>query len=312
MAWGRRDTPDQRGKVAVVTGGNGGLGLETAKALAGAGAHVVVAARDQAKTSAAIELIKAAHPDAVLEVVALDLASLASVREAAAAIVASHDRLDVLVNNAGIMAIPERATVDGFEMQLGVNHLGHFALTARLLPRLLRANGRVVSVTSTAHHFGRRLDPENPHLHRRYGPWRAYGQSKLANYHFALGLHVRLRAAGVEAASLLAHPGLSNTELQVHSVEATGGASQRFFRSLAATTGMSPARGALPQLRAATDPSARSGQFYAPRFINSGAPVRRPIMRRLGLSRSIDVLWEVSERETGELLDVTTAMRTLT
>jgi NAD(P)-dependent dehydrogenase (short-subunit alcohol dehydrogenase family) len=311
MAWGKGDIPDQRGKVAVVTGSNGGLGLETAKALAGVGAHVVVAARDQVKTSAAIDLIKAAHPDAVLEVVTLDLASLASVREAAAAIVAKHDRVDVLVNNAGIMAIPERATEDGFEMQLGVNHLGHFVLTARLLPLLLRANGRVVSVTSTAHHLGRRLDPENPHLHGRYGPWRAYGQSKLANYQFAIGLHVRLQAAGVEAASLLAHPGLSNTELQVHSVEATGGASQRFFRWLAATAGMSPARGALPQLRAATDPSARSGQLYAPRFVNSGAPVRRPIMRQLGLRRAIDVLWEVSERETGEVLDVAVAMGTL-
>jgi NAD(P)-dependent dehydrogenase (short-subunit alcohol dehydrogenase family) len=311
MAWGTGDIPDQRGKVAVVTGANGGLGLETAKALAGAGAHVVVAARDQAKTSVAIDLINAAHRDSRLEVVALDLASLASVRDAATAIAASHDRVDVLVNNAGLMAIPERATADGFEMQLGVNHLGHFALTARLLPQLLLAHGRVVSVTSTAHHFGRRLDPANPHLHGRYGAWRAYGQSKLANYHFAIGLHLRLRAAGAEAASLLAHPGLSNTELQVHSVEATGGASQRFFRWLAATTGMNPACGALPQLRAATDPSARSGQFYAPRFVNRGAPVRRPIMRRLGLSRSIDALWEVSERETGEVLDVTAAMGTL-
>jgi NAD(P)-dependent dehydrogenase (short-subunit alcohol dehydrogenase family) len=311
MVWGTGDIPDQLGKVAVVTGANGGLGLETAKALAGAGAHVVVAARDQAKTSAAIDSINGAHPGASLEVVALDLASLASVRAAATAIAASHDRVDVLVNNAGLMAIPERATDDGFEMQFGVNHLGHFVLTARLLPLLLRAQGRVVSVTSTAHHFGRRVDPANPHLHGRYGPWRAYGQSKLANYHFAIGLHRRLRAAGAEAASLLAHPGLSNTDLQVHSVEATGGVSQRFFRWLTATTGMSPARGALPQLRAATDPSARSGQFYAPRFVNSGPPVRRPIMRRLGLSRSIDVLWEVSERETGEVLDVTAALGAL-
>ena len=311
MAWGRSNIPDQRGKVAVVTGANGGLGLETAKALAGAGAHVIVAARDPEKTSAAIDLINAAHPDSSVEVVALDLASLASVRNAATTIAARRHHLDVLVNNAGLMAIPERATEDGFEMQLGVNHLGHFALTARLLPLLLRAHGRVVSVTSTAHHFGQRLDPDNPHLHGRYGPWRAYGQSKLANYHFAIGLHQRLRAAGAEAASLLAHPGLSDTELQVHSVEATDGASQRFFRWLAATTGMNPARGALAQLRAATDPSARSGQFYAPRFVNSGAPVHRPIVRRLGLSRSIEVLWEVSERETGEVLDVTAAMGTL-
>ncbi len=311
MAWGARDIPDQRGRVAVVTGGNGGLGLETATALAGAGAHVVVAARDQAKTAAAVAAIHAAHAAASLETVTLDLASLASVHEAAAAIAARHDRIDVLVNNAGVMGIPEQATADGFEMQLGVNHLGHFALTARLLPLVLGAGGRVVSVTSTAHHMGRRLDRDNPHLHGRYGPWRAYGQSKLANYHFAIGLHQRLQAAGAAAASLLAHPGLSNTELQVHSVEASGGASQRFFRWLAATTGMSPAHGALPQLRAATDPSAHSGQFYAPRFVNSGPPVRRPIIRRFGLRRSIDVLWDVSERETGEVLDVTAAMATL-
>jgi NAD(P)-dependent dehydrogenase (short-subunit alcohol dehydrogenase family) len=307
MGWGTADIPDQDGRVAVVTGANGGLGLETAKALAGAGAHVVLAARDRARTAAAIDLIKAAHADASLEVVFLDLASLASVRDAAAAVAAKHEQVDVLVNNAGLMAIPESATADGFEMQLGVNHLGHFALTARLLPQLLRAGGRVVSVTSTVHHYGRRLDPDNPHLHGRYNPWRAYGQSKLANFHFAIGLHLRLREAGVDAASLLAHPGLSNTGLQAHSVSTSGGASQRFFRWLAATTGMSPARGALPQLRAATDPSARSGQLYAPRFINNGAPVRRPILRRLGLRRSIDVLWEVSERETGEVLDVTLA-----
>ena len=312
MGWGTADIPDQHGKIAVVTGANGGLGLETAKALAGAGAHVVVAARDPTKTTAAIELIRAAHPAASLEIVALDLASLASVRDASDAIAARHDRIDVLINNAGLMAVPESATADGFEMQLGVNHLGHFALTARLLPQLLRAHGRVVSVTSTAHHFGRRLDPSNPHLLGRYGPWRAYGQSKLANYHFAIGLHERLRAAGIAAASLLAHPGLSNTELQAHSVATTGGASQRFFRWLAATTGMSPSDGALPQLRAATDPAARSGQLYAPRFINSGAPVRRPILRRLGLRRSIDALWEVSERETGEVLDVTATASAVT
>jgi NAD(P)-dependent dehydrogenase (short-subunit alcohol dehydrogenase family) len=173
MGWGTADIPHQHGKIAVVTGANGGLGLETAKALAGAGAHVVVAARDQVKTSAAIDVIRAAHPAASLETVALDLASRASVHEAAAAIAANHEGVDVLVNNAGLMAVPERATADGFEMQLGVNHLGHFALTARLLPQLLRAHGRVVSVTSTVHHFGRRVDPANPHLHGRYGPWPA-------------------------------------------------------------------------------------------------------------------------------------------
>lgn len=309
MAWSTEDIPDLTGRVAVVTGANGGLGLETAEALARAGAEVVLAARNPEKTAAAEARIRAAVPDARLQVVPLDLGWLLSVREAAAAIAEDHDGIDLLVNNAGVMGIPERETADGFEMQFGTNHLGHWVLTARLLPNVLRAGGRVVTVTSTAHHIGRRVDPDNPHLHGRYGPWRAYGQSKLANYHFALGLHQRLVAAGAPAASLLAHPGLSNTDLQTHSVEATnGGASQRFFEVLAARTGMSPARGALPQLRAATDPAARSGEFYAPAFVNNGPPVKKPILRRLGLQRSIDLLWEVSERETGEPLDVDAAL----
>jgi NAD(P)-dependent dehydrogenase (short-subunit alcohol dehydrogenase family) len=211
------------------------------------------------------------------------------------------------------MGIPEQQTADGFEMQFGTNNLGHFALTAHLLPGLLRAEAaRVVTVTSTAHHMGRPVDPENPHLRGTYGPWRAYGQSKLANFHFGIGLQQRFAGAGARAQSLIAHPGLSNTDLQSHSVAETGGGgSQKFFEFLARRTGMSAARGALPQLRAATDPTAKGGEFYAPRFGNSGPPVRRPIVRRWGLRRAIDRLWEVSERETGVTLDVAAAMRAL-
>jgi len=305
VAWTAEDIPNLHGRVAVVTGANGGLGLETARLLAGAGAHVVVAARASTKTDEALAALRGQHPDGSFEHVPLDLASLASVRAAATAILRRHPGLDILVNNAGLMGIPERATDDGFEMQFGVNHLGHFVLTARLLPALQRAGGRVVTVTSTAHHMGRRVDPKNPHLKGRYGPWRAYGQSKLANYHFAIGLHRRLEAAGAQASSLLAHPGLSNTDLQAHSVRETGGgASQRFFEWLASHTGMSAARGALPQVRAATDPQAKSGQFYAPRFVNSGAPVRRPVLRRFMLRRKVDTLWAISERETGERFEV--------
>ena len=308
MSWSTKDIPDLTGRTAVVTGANGGLGLETAEALAVAGATVVLAARDPEKTTAAEARIRAVAPDATLDVVPLDLGSLESVRGAAATIAARHPRLDLLVNNAGVMGIPERRTADGFEMQFGVNHLGPFVLTARLLPAVLGAEGRIVTVTSTAHHMGRRVDPENPHLDGRYGAWTAYGQSKLANFHFAIGLHRRLTAAGTGAASLLAHPGLSNTDLQTHSVTETGGgSSQRFFEWMAAHTGMSAARGALPQLRAATDPTARSGQFYAPRFVNNGPPVRRPILRRVGLDRAIEVLWAVSEQETGETLDIAAA-----
>lgn len=313
MSWTTNDIPDLSGRTAVVTGANGGLGLETARALAGAGAHVVMAARNQDKARAAEKSILESHPSASLEVVALDLGSLASVREAASRILAAHDAIDILVNNAGLMAIPERRTEDGFEMQFGVNHLGHFALTAQLLPALLRADAaRVVSVTSTAHHTGRPVDPSNPHLEGRYGPWKAYAQSKLANFHFAIGLQRRFEAAGVPAASLVAHPGLSDTDLQATSVSETGGGfSQRFFHWLAGSTGMTAAAGALPQLRAATDPAAKGGEFYAPRFGNNGPPVRRPILRRIGLGRAIDTLWEVSERETKLRLDVEAARRAL-
>jgi len=310
MSWTTRDIPDLAARTAVVTGANGGFGLETARALAGAGAHVVLAARNPEKTRAAEKSIRDSHPEASLEVAPLDLGSLASVRQAADRIQAAHDRIDLLVNNAGVMALPERRTEDGFEMQLGVNHLGHFALTAHLLPALLGAEAaRVVSVTSTARHMGRAVDPENPHLEGRYGPWKAYAQSKLANFHFALGLQRRFAAAGIQAASLVAHPGLTNTDLQATSVAETGGLWQRFFHRLAGATGMPPAAGALPQLRAATDPSAQGGQLYAPRYVNSGPPVRRPILRRLGLARAIDTLWEVSERETRVRLDVEEARR---
>jgi NAD(P)-dependent dehydrogenase (short-subunit alcohol dehydrogenase family) len=306
VSWGVGDIPDLTGRAAVVTGANGGLGLETARALAAAGAHVVMAARNQEKAAEAEASIRRGAPGASLELVALDLGSLASVREAARQILAGHDSVDILVNNAGVMGIPERKTVDGFEMQFGVDHLGHFALTALLMPALLRAEAaRIVTVTSTAHHMGRAVDPGNPHLKGRYGPWRAYGQAKLANFHFGLGLDRELRAAGAPAASLVAHPGLSNTELQAVSVaETDGGLSQRFFHGLAGSTGMSPAQGALSQLRAATDPAAQGGQFYGPLFVNNGPPVRKPVLRRLGMQRAIDRLWEVSERETGLAIEV--------
>jgi NAD(P)-dependent dehydrogenase (short-subunit alcohol dehydrogenase family) len=313
MTWTTADIPDLDGRTAVVTGANGGLGLETARALAAAGSTVVLAARSPDKTDAAVATIRSETPTARLDVVALDLGSLDAVRTAAATIAERHPAIDVLVNNAGLMGLHESVTVDGNEMQFGVNHLGHFLLTNRLLPALAAAGGRVVTVTSTAHHMGRRVDPANPNLEGRYGPWKAYGQSKLANYHFAIGLHERLQAAGSSVASLLAHPGLSNTDLQTHSVTATeGGRSQRFFEVLAQRTGMPPSRGALPQLRAATDPAARSGQFYAPRWVNSGPPVVRPLLRRLGMARSIEVLWEVSERLTGEPFDVAARLATTT
>ena len=309
MAWSTADIPDQHGRTAVVTGANGGLGLETARQLAAKGAHVVMAVRNQKKAAVAVDEIRASVPDAALELVALDLASQASVRAAAEQIVAAHKGIDLLINNAGVMGIPEAKTVDGFEMQLGVDHLGHWSLTALLLPALLRTPGaRIVTVTSTAHHMGRAINPANPHLHGRYRPWRAYGQAKLANFHFGLGLQRELENAGASTASLIAHPGLSNTDLQAVSVQQTGGGtSQRFFLVLARRSGMSAADGALSQLRAATDPAAKGGEFYGPRFVNSGPPVRKPVVRRLGMDKAIAALWEVSERETGIAIDVRAA-----
>jgi NAD(P)-dependent dehydrogenase (short-subunit alcohol dehydrogenase family) len=309
VAWSAADIPDQHGRIAVVTGANGGLGLETARQLAAKGAHVVMAVRNQEKASAAVGEIRTSVPDAALELVALDLASQASVRAAAEQIVAAHKGIDLLINNAGVMGIPEAKTVDGFEMQLGVDHLGHWSLTALLLPALLRTPGaRIVTVTSTAHHMGRAISPANPHLHGRYRPWRAYGQAKLANFHFGLGLQRELENAGASTASLIAHPGLSNTDLQAVSVQQTGGGtSQRFFHFLAQRSGMSAADGALSQLRAATDPAAKGGEFYGPRFVNSGPPVRKPVVRRLGMDKAIAALWEVSERETGIAIDVRAA-----
>ncbi len=306
MSWTTADIPDQSGRVAVITGANGGLGLESARALAGAGAHVVMAVRNQDKAHAAVDDIRATIPDASLELVALDLASLTSVADAAEGIAATHPAIDILLNNAGLMACPERQTVDGFEMQFGVNHLGHWAFTGRLLPNILRAPApRVVTVTSTAHHMGRPVDPANPHLHGNYGEWRAYGQSKLANFHFGIGLQRQFQTAGLTAESLIAHPGLSNTDLQTVSVaETNGGSVQKFFEALTARTGMSPAQGALPQLRAATDPKARGGEFYGPLFVNNGPPVRKPILRRWDMTKAIDTLWAVSERETGVVIDL--------
>ena len=306
MTWTEKEIPDLGGRTAVVTGANGGLGFQTALALARAGAHVVLAARDPAKTAAAEGRIKERYPAASLEVVPLDLGDLSVVAAAASTILAGHEQVDLLVNNAGVMAMPQRTTVDGFEMQFGINHLGHWALTAHLMPALLRAPAaRVVTVTSTARHRSRGLDPADPHLRRNYGPWAAYAQSKMANYHFGLGLQQRFSRAGVAASSLIAHPGLSNTDLMARTAREGGaGWVGAFSEAFAARSGMTPFEGARPQLRAATDPRAKGGELYAPRFGSHGPAVRRPTLRRWDLQQRIDVLWRVSENQTGVQLTI--------
>lgn len=307
--WTADDVPDQHQRVAVVTGANGGLGLEVARELARKRATVLIAARDQRKARDAKQDITADLPDAALRLYELDLASLDSVRACAAAILADHPRIDLLVNNAGIMGIPKQTTADGFEMQVGVNHLGHFVLTHRLLPALLAApSGRVVSVTSFGRFVGRSLRPQDPPMPKLYEPWTAYGRAKLANLQFAMELQRRLEAAGAGLRSVAAHPGLSHTDLQTRSVRETGGgASQRFWAAAARRTGMAPDRGALILLRAATDPKARGGELYGPQWFTFGPPVRRPAVGRPG--RAGWNLWAYSERMTGERFDVAAVVR---
>ena len=305
MAYTEASIPDLTGRTAVVTGANGGLGLATTTALAGRGAHVVMAARNQGKAATAREGVLAEDPGASLEVVELDLGSLASVRGAADAVLAAHERIDILVNNAGVMAMPNLVTADGFEMQLGINHLGHWALTAHLMPGLLAADAaRVVTVTSIARHQGKPVDPSNPNMEGIYDPWAAYGRAKLANFHFAIGLQRDFRAAGASAASLSAHPGLTNSELQATTIAEGGAGFQgRLWHTLARVTGMSTTAGARPQLRAATDPAAQGGELYGPRFGTRGPAVRLRY-RTGGLDDGIAALWHLSERETGVALGV--------
>ena len=220
----------------------------------------------------------------------------------------AHDTLDILVNNAGLMATPEQQTEDGYEMQLAVNHLGHWTLTALLIPALLAAPAaRVVTVTSTAHHFGRAVDPDNPHLHGAYDPWRAYGQSKLANYHFALALQREFDRAGVRAQSLLAHPGLSHSDLQTRTVrEGGGGWMGRLWAWLARHTGMDVER-----RRHAPDPcrhrpaGQRRGVLRTP--LRQLRPCRAAAATASRADEAIRRLWDVSERETGIPLTIQSA-----
>lgn len=301
MPWTLHDIPDQSGRTAVVTGGNGGLGLATVRELAKRGASVVIAARNLAKAGTAREQVELDFPGCRMSVMELDLASLDSVRRFAGALSERASALDLLINNAGIMAPPRIETEDGFEAQFGVNHLGHFALTGLLMPSLLGAPaGRVVTVTSFARFFRSPLDPADPHSARSYDPWQAYGLSKMANFQFAVALDRRLRASGASARSLAAHPGLTYTELQAQSVEATaGGRGQRFWHFLARTVGTPPARGARPILRAATDPEAGGGELYGPLLGGWGPPVRRPVLESSVRDDELETLWEVSEREAG-------------
>ncbi|MDE0319221.1 MAG: oxidoreductase [Acidimicrobiaceae bacterium] len=294
--WTEEDIPDQSGRVAIVTGANSGNGLETARALAGRGAHVVLAVRDLAKGEAAVADIEADHPAAHLELVALDLALLDSVRSAAAEIRDRFERIDLLVNNAGVFHTPRRQTADGFEIRFGTNHLGHFALTGLLLDRLAGTPGsRIVTVSSNAHRYRARIDFDRFGLEQGRSQSAAYGRSKLANLLFTYELQRRLEAAGSPAVALAAHPGWAATEI----LRDFRGI--RFIEPLIGPLRNSAATGALATLRAATDPAAAGGEFYGPDdwFEMRGHPV---LVGSSDRSRDAELqrqVWAASEDVTG-------------
>ncbi|MCG7583510.1 SDR family NAD(P)-dependent oxidoreductase [Mycolicibacterium sp. OfavD-34-C] len=296
--WTAADVPDQTGRVAVVTGANAGLGLETAAVLAERGARVVVAVRDLGKGEKAVGEIRRRTPNADVALQQLDLSSLASVRTAADELRAAYPRIDLLINNAGVMYPPKQTTADGFELQFGTNHLGHFALTGLLLDHLLQVEGsRVVTVASIAHNIQAGIHFDDLQWERSYNRVAAYGQSKLANLMFTYELQRRLTATQTPTVAVAAHPGISNTELMRH----IPGSGLPGFSALAGLVTNSPAVGSLATLRAATDPAVRGGQYYGPSGFRElvGHPVLVQSNRQ---SHDTDVqqrLWSVSEELTG-------------
>ncbi|WP_328806319.1 oxidoreductase [Streptacidiphilus fuscans] len=300
MAWSAADVPDQSGRVAVVTGANSGLGLETAKVLAARGATVVMACRDPRRAEqAAAEVGR--QGDGKAEVLRLDLASLDSVRSAAEELRGRHPRVDLLVNNAGVMFTPYGRTADGFEMQLGTNHLGHFAFTGLVLDLLREVpDSRIVVVASLAHQFARRgVNFDDLQSERGYKRVAAYGQSKLANLLFAYELQRRLAAAeDVRTVALAAHPGYSSTELTRHLPQFLQPANRVLVEPLLAQPAVA---GALPSLLAATDPQARGGEYYGPDGFQElrGAPKRVNSTRASHDTDAQRRLWSVSEELTG-------------
>jgi NAD(P)-dependent dehydrogenase (short-subunit alcohol dehydrogenase family) len=302
-AWSADDVPDLGGRTIVVTGANSGIGYEAARVLAARHARVILACRNLDKAhAAAAAAITAAHPEGAVDAMELDLASLASVRAFADAFHQRYPRLDVLCNNAGVMAIPYRRTADGFEMQLGTNHLGHFALTGLLMDPLLAADGaRVVTVSSGMHHIGT-MRFDDLQSQRRYNKWLAYGQSKLANLLFAFELQRRAERAGARLISTGCNPGYAATNLQTAGprmegsalMESLWGWSNRLFAQDAV-------QGALPTLYAATAPEVRGGDYIAPIYYGRarGAPHRARCSARARDPQAASRLWQVSEQLTG-------------
>src|SRR6201996_1854003 len=298
--WTPRQIPSQQGRLAIVTGANSGIGYQAAKYLARAGAMVILACRNAEKGEAALALIVAGQPLAKVEMRILDVADLDSVRRFAADFLSEDRPLDLLINNAGVMAIPERRTTpQGFEMQFGTNHLGHFALTGLLLPALLRQpNSRAVTVASIAHKGGK-LNFDDLNAERRYDPRRAYQQSKLANVVFGLELDRRLRARAASTMSVIAHPGVAVTNIVSNGMGT--GLKARIANVVVSLFAQSDDRGSWPLVYAATSPEARGGGYYGPDGIAEikGMPVEvKPKPHALDPAAG-KRLWEISEKLTG-------------
>ena len=300
--WTINDIPDLQGRVALVTGANSGLGLETTRALAAHGAHVIMACRNPEKARQAETNIKQTVSGASLELAALDLASLASVHECATSVLQTHERLDWLFNNAGVMALPRHETTDGFELQFETNYLSHFALTGLLLPSLLNTpHSRVVTLTSMARSYAHgRINFDDLNGKRSYGRWRAYGQSKLANLLFADELQRRLSRAGSTTISVAAHPGFARTELQATSM-ASPGIMSRILNYVSLPLSQSAQMGVLPQLYAACSFQLRGGERIGPGglFGMRGYPRIEPRNEREEDPHTAARLWEVSAEFTG-------------
>jgi NAD(P)-dependent dehydrogenase (short-subunit alcohol dehydrogenase family) len=290
--WTTQNIPDLTGKKTIVTGANSGIGYEAARALAGKGATVIMACRTEAKGQAAAQKIRQESPEADIKVMPLDLASQSSVRGFAEAFLAEYDQLDILINNAGVMATPYKKTVDGFELQFGTNHLGHFALTGLMLDTLRKTeNSRVVTVSSYAHLLGY-INLNDLNGERFYFRWTAYCQSKLANLLFAYELQCKLSQSGAETISVGVHPGWTATNLQ----ETTF-----MFRIMNPFVGQSPAMGALPTLYAATADDIEGGEYIGPDgFLGQrGYPHKVNPHRRARDEEIAQQLWELSEEMTG-------------
>lgn len=291
-AWSTTQIPTLHGKVALVTGANSGLGLEIARSLSRAGADVVLACRSVDKANRAIDDIRASGAKGDLSVLPLDLADLSSVAAAAEEFRATGKPLHLLINNAGLMAIDQTKTVDGFEMQFGVNHLGHFALTAELLPTVLATPGsRIVTMSSMGHRRGKMNFADL--MHTKYDRWTPYFQSKLANLLFTAELHRRLQAKSASTIALAAHPGASSTDLGTEGKGITN-----YAMKIVPFLTQSAARGSEPAVRAATDPSAVGGQFYGPRFIVQGRAVLETPSKRARNAEDAKRLWTMSEELT--------------